>query len=203
MFAVSHLAFGYLFAKICQKFLKVDINLPLIFLLSLLPDADLLVHGLLHRGITHSIIVITIVFIPVFLFYRKQSIPYFIAIIQHSFPDDFITGEGTQIFWPLTAKFFGLEVSMESTLAIAVEVGGFLLAMMVFIVTKDLAKLLKPQVKNLLLILPAAAVLVSAVISWINTASVALLIAHGIFLLIFTASVLSSIEKKVVSCFRL
>jgi len=190
MFAIGHLAFGYIFAKACQRILKIDINLPLVFLLSLLPDADLLVHGLLHRGATHSIIVLTVVFIPVFLFYRKHGVPYFIAIVQHSFPGDFLTGEGAQIFWPLTTRFYGLDVSMASLPAIAVETGGFLIAITVMIFTKDLFKLLKPQMKNLLLILPGGAVLVSAVLSWINAASIVLLIAHGIFFVIFAASVL-------------
>lgn len=196
MFAVGHLAFGYLFAKACQKFLKVDINLPLVFLLSLLPDTDLLISGLVHRGVTHSIIVLSFAFLPIFMFYQKRSVPYFVAIVQHSFPDDFLTGEGTQILWPLTTRFFGLEVSMTSMLSIAIEIGGFLLAITVLIASKDLVQLLKSQGTNLLLILPAVAVMVSAAISWINAASVALLIAHGVFLLIFTASVFTSIKKR-------
>ena len=190
MFAVGHLAFGYLLAKACQRLLKVDINLPLVFLLSLLPDADLLFfHDLLHRGITHSIIFLTVVFIPAFLLYRKRSVPYFVAVVQHSLLGDFITGGGAQIFWPLATGFYGLNVSMESNLSIGIEIGGFLIAILVMIFTKDLLKLFKPERKNLLLILPGGAVLVSAVLSWINAASIALLIAHGVFLMIFTVSV--------------
>ena len=193
MFAVGHLAFGYLFAKVCQRLLKVDISLPLVFVLSLLPDADLLISGLLHRGITHSLIVLTIVFLPAFFFYRKYSVPYFVAVVQHSVPGDFLTGEGTQLFWPLTTKFYGMEVSMQSLSSIAIECGGFLLALTIMVLTKDLSKLFKPQIKNWILILPSGAVLVSAVFSWITVASIVLLIAHAIFLAIFAMSVLRTL----------
>lgn len=194
MFVVGHLAFGYIFAKVCQRLLKVDVNLPLVFLLSLLPDADLLFfHGLLHRGVTHSVIVLTVVFIPVFLFYKKRSVPYYVALIQHVFPGDFITSEGAQIFWPLSTRFYTVGISMESALLISIECTGFILALIIMILTKDLFELLKPQTKNLILILPGGAALVSAALSWVSTASVALLVCHGILLVIFAVGVLRTL----------
>jgi hypothetical protein len=57
MYAVGHFALGYLTSKIASKSLNVNINLPLIFLASVLPDIDLLIPGLHHRGPLHSIIV--------------------------------------------------------------------------------------------------------------------------------------------------
>ena len=82
MYAVGHLALGCLFAEAFQRHLKTKINLPLVFLLSLIPDIDLLISDDVHRGITHSIIVSALVFIPFFVHYWKRSVPYFAALAR-------------------------------------------------------------------------------------------------------------------------
>ena len=72
-FAVGHMALAYLLGKASAKLLKVNINIPLILFLSIIPDIDILFDFLfnsdMHRGPTHSIIVAIVVFIPFFLLY--------------------------------------------------------------------------------------------------------------------------------------
>jgi len=195
MFAVGHLAIGYLSAKVFQKVLRTDINLPLIFFLSLIPDVDLLIPGLVHRGITHSIIVLTLVFIPVFLFYRKTSIPYFVAIVQHSLAGDFFAGR-TQIFWPLTSKWYGYGIDVSSFTNISIEWASFLLAIVILTKINDLELLLRRQKSNLLLIVPSGAIFASSIIGMSKAAPTELLIPHLIFLTVFTFSTMKFLLKK-------
>src|SRR5512136_2933903 len=89
-FAVGHLSLGYILGKTLGKALKTSPNVPLLFVLSILPDVDILaehvsgLHELLpHRGPLHSVLVMLIVFIPIFAVYRKKALPYFIALISH------------------------------------------------------------------------------------------------------------------------
>jgi len=200
MFAVGHLAIGYLSAKVFQKFLKTDINLPLVFFLSLIPDVDLLIPGLVHRGITHSIIILTLVFIPIFLYYQKTSIPYFVAITQHSLVGDFFMGR-IQMFWPLTSNWYGSGINVRSFTNISIEWASFLLAMIVLTKTNDLRLLFKSEKSNLLLIVPSGAILISSIISaraigLSQRAPTELLIPHLIFLTVFTFSIMKFLSKK-------
>jgi len=200
MFAVGHLAIGYLSAKTSQKLLKTDINLPIIFFLSLIPDVDLLIPGLVHRGITHSIIFLTLVFIPIFLHYRKTSIPYFIAITQHPLVGDFFMGK-IQMLWPLTSNWYGFGIDVRSLTNITTEWASFLLAIIVSTKTNDLRLLFKSEKSNLLLTVPSGAIFVSSIIGaraigLSQRAPTELLIPHLIFLTVFTFSIMKSLSKK-------
>ena len=200
MFAVGHLAIGYLSAKVFQKFIRTDINLPMIFFLSLIPDIDLLIPGLVHRGATHSIIVLTLMFVPIFLFYRKNSIPYFIAITQHALVGDFFTG-GIQMFWPLTSNWYGERISVLSFTNISIEWASFLLAIIVLTKTNGLRLLFKSKKSNLLLTVPSGAIFVSSIIGaraigMSERAPTELLIPHLVFLTVFTFSIMKFLSKK-------
>ncbi len=82
-------------------------NLPLLLAASVLPDLDLVFRFIAHRGITHSLIIITALMIPFFVVYRKQAIPYYAALLSHVLIGDFFTG-GIQLFWPLSQSKFGV-----------------------------------------------------------------------------------------------
>ena len=195
MFAVGHLAMGYLSAKVFQKFLRIDINLPLIFFLSLIPDVDLLIPGLVHRGITHSIIVLTLMFIPIFLLYRKTSIPYFVAIGQHSLIGDFFTG-GIQMLWPVTSNWYGYRIGVLSIANISIEWASFLLAMIILVNTNDLRLLFRSQRSNLLLVVPSGAIFISSFTGMSIRAPTVLLIPHLVFLAVFMLSMLRFFLRK-------
>jgi len=82
------MSIGYLLGKVSSKLLHVKINIPLLMVLSIIPDADIIFDQLtgaqLHRGPSHSVVVAVIAFIPFFIVYRKRALPYFIALISHS-----------------------------------------------------------------------------------------------------------------------
>ena len=80
MFAVGHMALAYLAGKISAKPLRVSPNVPLLLVLSIIPDMDILVGEGFHRGPTHSVIMAIIVFLPVLYFYRRKAVPYLLAL---------------------------------------------------------------------------------------------------------------------------
>jgi membrane-bound metal-dependent hydrolase YbcI (DUF457 family) len=99
LFAIGHFAIGYLAGKASARILKVQLNMPLMFTASVIPDIDLLPRFLHHRGPTHSLITIIALTVPFLMLYRKTAVPYSVALASHSLIGDFFTG-GTQLFWP-------------------------------------------------------------------------------------------------------
>ena len=166
MFAVGHLSLSYLIAKASSKPLKVKLNLPMIFLSGLIPDTDLLIPGLQHRTLTHSIIILTMAFLPAFAIYKKTSIPYFAALMQHILIGDFLTGEGIQLLWPITQTWYGLGLPITSLANIFLEWTSFLVAIAIILVTKDLQKLLTGNRSNLFLLVPLTTVLLPSLLDF-------------------------------------
>jgi membrane-bound metal-dependent hydrolase YbcI (DUF457 family) len=196
MYAVGHLALGYLCAKGCEKALNVRMNLPLILFLSLIPDSDLLIPSLMHRGITHSIIVAGAIFLPIFLIERKRSVPYFAALAQHSLIGDLLSGSGTLLLWPLTNFPFGLGLDMQGPVNVSIETGSFVVALIVLLISGDLVLLLRPRKSNLLLIAPESAIFLSAFFGFREEVPPALLIPHLLLFALFALSMISLVHLK-------
>jgi membrane-bound metal-dependent hydrolase YbcI (DUF457 family) len=145
--------------KSTSKLAKIKVNLPLLLAASVLPDIDLLLRFLMHRGPTHSLVTITVLMIPVFIVYRKQAFPYFAALLSHSLIGDFITG-GAQLFWPLSQSWFGaLNIDITSLTNVVAELALFFLTLPIMYKLGDLQILLKPHNHNWALIIPIVAVL--------------------------------------------
>ena len=138
MFAIGHFALGYLIGRGSAKFAQVKVNLPLLLLASVLPDIDLLLRFLMHRGPTHSLITLTVLMIPFFAVYRKQAIPYFAALLSHVLIGDFFAG-GNELFWPLSQGWFGaLNLEVHSLPNVLLELGLFLLTVPIMFKLGDL-----------------------------------------------------------------
>jgi len=197
MLAVGHLAIGYITSKAARRALKTKINLPLIFLLSLIPDVDLLWPAHVHRGPTHSIVIATLIFLPAFVKYRKTSIPYFVALVQHSLIGDLFAGDGAKLLWPITNSWYGQGLSMTSPEAILLEWLCFGSALIILTLSHDIRVLLKPDKANLLLTIPAGAIFLSAILGIGYRAPMALLIPHLVFLTLFALSILSFLRRSV------
>ena len=191
MYAVGHLALGYLSGKAASKILNVDLNLPLIFLVSVLPDIDRMIPNLEHRGPLHSIIVFCLLFIPFFTIYRKRSLPYFVALIQHSLIGDYLTG-GTQLFWPLTNNWYGSGLTMKVTnpINILAEWILFLFFITIMFKTKDTELLLQRHPTNMILSVPVLTVLLPAFLSFPTYVPLELIVPH-LFLSVSSHSPLS------------
>jgi membrane-bound metal-dependent hydrolase YbcI (DUF457 family) len=158
-FAIGHFALGYLTGKGSSKLLRIKANLPLLLAASVIPDVDLILRFLMHRGPTHSIITMTVLMIPFFVVYKKQSLPYYVALLSHSLIGDFLTG-GVQLFWPLSNNWFGIfNIDVRSLANVSAELVLFVISLSLMLKLGDLRTLLKPGNRNLWLIIPFGAVL--------------------------------------------
>jgi membrane-bound metal-dependent hydrolase YbcI (DUF457 family) len=195
MYAVGHLALGYLSGKTASKILDVEINIPLLFLASVLPDIDLLIPGLEHRGPMHSVIVFCLLFLPIFILFKKRAIPYFLALIQHSLIGDFLTGT-TQILWPITTNWYGLGMEITSLTNILMEWALFLTSTAILFKTKDAWLLFQQHPSNMILTIPVLTVLLPTLLSFPLYVSPALIIPHLIYMALFTSSILIDLKES-------
>ena len=197
-YAIGHLALGYLFAKGCERGLKLRMNLPAVFVLSLIPDADLLVPSLAHRGATHSIIVAALVFLPLFFFLGWRSVPYFASLLQHDLVGDLLTARGDMLLWPVTSSSFGIGIPIQSATNVSIEIGSFILALSVLVVSGDLVRLIEPHKSNLLLLIPSGVILASFLFGVAGEiAPTSLLIPHISLLLLFVLSMVSFFSHRI------
>ncbi|MBA7605819.1 hypothetical protein ES703_12954 [subsurface metagenome] len=139
MLVLGHIALGYITGKTVSKATDQNINIPVIWILSLLPDIDLLIPGLQHRGPTHSIIVAFIIFTPIFIITSWKAAPYFAALASHSLIGDYFTGK-TQLFWPLSLEWLEFErpIRMGSALESYIELALFAAMILILILSRDL-----------------------------------------------------------------
>ncbi len=139
MLVLGHIALGYITGKIVSKATDQSINIPVIWIFSLLPDIDLLIPGLQHRGPTHSVIVALIIFTPIFIIASWKAAPYFAALASHSLIGDYFTG-GAQLFWPLSLEWLGYEGSMRmgSPFEIFIEFALFAVMIAILILSRVL-----------------------------------------------------------------
>jgi membrane-bound metal-dependent hydrolase YbcI (DUF457 family) len=196
-FAVGHMALAYLLGKASAKFLKVNLNIPLILVLSLIPDVDIL-FGIkeLHRGPTHSIIAALIVFIPVFAIYRRKAVPYFIALASHSLISDFFVAGyvGIMLFWPLSSNFYGnfwFIISIWNPINIALEWILFVFSTVIMFKNRDLFLFFQDKRSNLLLAIPIVTILLPTFVSFPLQVPILLVPPHLFYLVLFSISVLT------------
>ena len=217
MFAVGHMAIAYLLGKGSSKGLRVKLNIPILLVLSILPDVDIIYDFLtgaeIHRGPTHSIVVATLAFIPIFIIYRKKAIPYFLALISHPLIGDFLIGGQLQLFWPLSTNLYGLHesgsyfISIFSPVNIALEMILFVIATLVLYKTGDWKAFFTSNKTNLVLIIPIATVLLPSTIGYPFTNSLLLsepplALAHLFYLVLFSIAVIKTLTPIYKKRFR-
>ena len=199
------MAIAYLLGKASAKPLHLKPNIPLLLVLSIIPDIDIIfdwfTQSQLHRGPTHSLVVAIIVFIPIFLVYRKKAIPYFLALISHSLIGDFFIGGQLQLLWPFSTTQYGLHelgsyyISIFSPVNIAIELILFTIATVVLYKTNDWKVFFTNNKTNLLLIIPIFTVLLPTTIGYPFSAPLLLTepflaLAHLFYLAFFSIAVL-------------
>jgi membrane-bound metal-dependent hydrolase YbcI (DUF457 family) len=192
MFAVGHLALGYLTGKASSKLLSVDINIPLLFFASIIPDIDLLVPSL-HRGPTHSLVVYALLSIPFFILFGKKTIIYFVALAQHALLGDLLaTGgmAGVQLLWPLTQTWYTTPFYITTLTNVYVEWTFFLISMTVMLKMRDLQKLFQPHPLNLLLTIPVFTIILPVFLGFPFHAPMGLFIPHLAYLVLLGNSIL-------------
>ncbi len=181
---------AYLLGWSSAKILKVKTILPLIVVLSILPDADLLL-GITHRGPTHSVITATVIFIPLLIKYRAKALPYLIALLSHSLIGDFFVGGHIQLLWPISSNLYGFTpfyVSITSPINIALENALLIMATLVMLTTRDIKELFRKRLSNLLLIVPIVTTLLPTLFAYPLTVPLLLVPGHLFYLVLFSLS---------------
>jgi membrane-bound metal-dependent hydrolase YbcI (DUF457 family) len=209
LFAVGHMAIGYLLGKGSSKALRTKLNIPILLVLSILPDVDIIYDFFMgteiHRGPTHSIVVAALAFIPIFIIYRKKAIPYFLALISHPLIGDFFIGGKLQLFWPLSTNQYGLHelgsyyIGIFSPVNIALEMTLFIIATLILYKSGDWKVFFTSNKTNLVLIIPVATVLLPSTIGYPFTASLLLTepplaLAHLFYLVLFGVAILKTLS---------
>lgn len=160
LFLLGHMCWGYITGKMSSSILHVNVNPYLILFLAILPDIDLFlgVFGLRHRTWTHSILIWSMIFVPIFIKYKVTAIPYFISVIQHIVLGDFIVGERNYPLWPVSMATFSLGFGPVSAMNIALEGIGLAIFTIIILVGKDLRRtffgLDKRNILSILLLIP-------------------------------------------------
>jgi membrane-bound metal-dependent hydrolase YbcI (DUF457 family) len=193
MFAVGHLALGYLAGRAAAARLKVSPNLSLLFLAAVIPDIDILIPGVAHRGPTHSLVIYVLALIPALLLQGKRVLPYFIALAQHAAIGDTITGR-TQLLWPLTSTSYGTGMPITSPINLLLEGSLFIVSMVVLYKTKDLYQLFHHHRSNLLLSTPLFTVLLPPFLRFPIYVPLELIVPHLTYLALFTLSILMDLK---------
>jgi hypothetical protein len=204
------MSIAYLLGKGSSKPLRYKPNIPLLLVLSIIPDVDiifdLLTGAQLHRGPSHSVVVAIVAFIPFFIVYRKKAIPYFLALISHSLIGDFFIGGHVQLLWPLSTTQFGLQelgsyyISIFNPINIVLELTLFTIATVVLYKTNDWKVFFTNNKSNLILIIPIFTVLLPTTIGYpfskpLLTTEPFLAIAHLFYLVLFSIAVLKALHS--------
>ncbi len=181
--------------KLLSNVLKTDLDLPLIFTLSVISDVDLLIPFIEHRGPTHSVLAIILIFLPLLTLYRKRAIPYLLATIQHPILGDFFSGGKIQLFWPLTTGYYGIEVGIKNPINIIAELISFTIAILVMFRSRDHTKLLSSK-NSLILAIPLFTLISPTFLKFPLEVPILLIPPHLILIILLAASVITGLKRK-------
>jgi hypothetical protein len=182
---------------VSAKLSKVSFNVPAVLVLSIIPDLDLLIPFLEHRGPTHSVIVMLIVFVPFFVAYHEKAVPYFFALVQHALIGDFIAGGGVQLLWPLTTQSYGTGIAIRSQMNIGIEWIAFLAAVVIMVKTRDVIKFFQAHKSNLLLLIATFTTLLPTLTSFPLSVPLWLVPPHIFYTIIFSIAIMLAVPKLV------
>jgi hypothetical protein len=190
MFAVGHIALGYLFGKMISRLSKQELNIPAVLTFSLLPDVDLVVPWVLHRGPTHSLVFIATVSLLLIFWWKRRALPYIVALASHSLVGDVFTASGVQLLWPYSDEWirYSYTVLMTSSLEVYVETSLFILMLLAMSLSHDLGRLLKPSRSNLFLLIPFSTVVLPVLFMYPLRIPRGLLLPHLLLMLLVGAS---------------
>jgi len=200
MFAIGHFGISYLIGKASSQLLDINLNLGLLFSISVLPDIDLLLFSFVnHRGPLHSIIFSLIVCLPFFITYQQKVFPYFFALLSHSLIGDIFSG-GLQLFWPFSTNWvYVLDFPVRGSISVAMEFIIFIVTIFIIIVSKDYQKLLFDRTRRCYWFIPFGAVLIPLLSTFGNYANLPfLLVVPSFFYLVLFSYLLigSKFDQK-------
>lgn len=102
MYPIGHIGLGIIVGMIFGHFFKEQINLYFIIIFSIIPDIDIVIPFVHHRGPLHSIFILSILYVPIYAIIRQKT--YYFVLISHLL-GDVITSYGVQLFYPISNDF--------------------------------------------------------------------------------------------------
>jgi membrane-bound metal-dependent hydrolase YbcI (DUF457 family) len=202
MFAVGHIALGYITGKTSSKLLKVSINFPLLFTVSLIADIDLIVPGIAHRGPTHSFILFLVMAIPIALIWKSQSVPYLVAFVSHPLLGDYLTSPddiGVQLLFPFNQKWFSGGSEALSFVYIFFELALFIVLIMMLLATNEIRIFTQPHRSNLFFIVPLSTAFLPVFTRFPIPVPRLLIIPHLIIIVLLAFSILVDLRQLVLN----
>ena len=205
------MTWAYLWATVSARKRRGKLFVPIVLMLGVIPDVDLFLapFGVAHHTFTHSLFFWLIISAPFFVAFRRRAFPYLVAVVQHFAFEDFLFGT-VMILWPFSQSFFGFNIPMASTLDVALETTGLLLAAGVSYFNGDLKRLLSVDSTNFLMFLPFLALLASMLyfaVDWTATPLIAyilsrklltaLVLSHIALLAVLAVSTLQGLRKPI------
>jgi len=204
MFVVGHIALGYIIGKITSKATGQSPIISAIWALSLLPDIDFLIPGLRHRGPTHSLVIVLLIFIPLLILRFRETVPYFAALATHLTIGDYITDGGVQLFWPLSSKWVNLKSSLRlgSVVETYIELALFGALILTLILSKDLNRLFNLDRRNNLLFLPLFTIVLPLRLKYPVNIPKMLIVPHILLLSLITLSCSITLMQTLISIYK-
>jgi len=151
-----------------------------------------------HGGPTHSIILYLVIGLPLILVWRKQAIPYLIAIVSHPLLGDYLTRpsrtQGIQLFFPLTSAWFSAGSSAALLAYVYVELALFGVFLTLMLATRDIKTLIKPHPSNLLLAIPVLTALLPVFVQFPIPVPPELIIPHLILIVLLSLPILTDFK---------
>jgi len=200
MFAVGQMALGYLIGRAFGKATGRGPNIPIVLTFSVLPDIDLLIPFLQHRGPTHSIIVELLAFAPLFILLGvRKAAPYLAALASHPMIGDYLTG-GIQLFWPVSHEWVSCEktMMMGDAFETRVELALFAVLIITLLLTGDIKRLFKSEKTNLLFSIPISTIILPVTSRYPVRVPSALIMAHLLLMIPMAISFIIALTHAMV-----
>lgn len=154
-----------------------------------------------HGGPTHSIILFLAMAFPAFIIWRKQTIPYLVALVSHSLLGDYLTRPsralGIQLLYPLTSNWFSAGSGAARLTYVYCELVLFATFLMLMLMTRDVTTLIKNHPSNMLLVIPISTALLPVFMRFPIPVPAELVIPHLILIVLLTLPILIDIKHVI------
>lgn len=189
MYAVGHMAWGYIFGRLAGKATKTKTITSLLFAVSMLPDVDLFLkpYGIVHRGPLHASFTLLCFSLPFLIVYRRRALPYIVSVFQHLLFGDFIIGS-SMLLWPFSSRFYGLRFRLGGSLDVTLELVGFVSSLWLLFRLDDIRHVLSPEKWNVAMIFCGAMIFLSVFYGIGILVPLVLVLPHIVFLVLFAVS---------------
>lgn len=104
-YVIGHIGLGYLTTRLLHR--ESNLNVAMILTLSILPDIDVVIPFIPHRGPTHSVVVFIFVFMASLIYKKGRYTLYMASYASHLVSDAF-TGSyygRTRLLWLMSRAY--------------------------------------------------------------------------------------------------